>query len=85
MLKEVCAHEVWLVWAQRVLRKCRKGNHREREHCFDVHMSTSANQNTKKHLEEVKEFEKSGYAFFYLFVKNCRPHNIRHVQTSHKA
>jgi hypothetical protein len=27
------------------------------------------NQNTKKHLEEVKEFEKSGYAFFFLFVK----------------
>jgi hypothetical protein len=26
-----------------------------KDHCFDVHMSTSANQNTKKHLEEVKE------------------------------
>jgi hypothetical protein len=48
-------------------------------------MSTSANQNTKKHLEEVKEFERSGYAFFFLFVKNRRPHNIHHVQTSHKV
>jgi hypothetical protein len=33
-------------------------------------MPTSANQNTKEHLEEVKkEFEKCGYAFFFLFVK----------------
>jgi hypothetical protein len=27
----------------------------QKDHCFAMHMSTSANQNTKKHLEELKE------------------------------
>ncbi len=30
-----------------------RGTHRD--HCFIVHMLTNNNQNTKKHLEEVKE------------------------------
>jgi hypothetical protein len=30
-----------------------RGTHRD--HCFVVHMLTNTNQNTKKHLEEVKE------------------------------
>jgi hypothetical protein len=41
------------------------GRETRREHCFDVHMSTSANQNTKKHLDKVKKFEKSDYAFSF--------------------
>jgi hypothetical protein len=26
-----------------------------KDHCFDMHMSTSVNQNIKKHLEEMRE------------------------------
>ncbi len=59
----------------------------KKDRCFVMHMSSSANKNTKKHLEEVKEhlqIWKIPLCILLSLYKNFKPHNIR-VQTPHKA